>query len=99
VETGLDVAREAFVDRAYQPDGQLVPRSEPGAMLEDVDAIAERALRMVQDHYVVAIDGTRCIIRADSLCVHGDGPHAIAIVRAVRHRFEAEGITLAPFVK
>lgn len=98
-ETGLDVAREAFVDRAYQPDGQLVPRSEPGAMLEDVDAIAERALRMVQDHYVVAIDGTRCIIRADSLCVHGDGPHAIAIVRAVRQRFEAEAITLAPFVK
>ncbi len=98
-ETGLDVAREAFVDRAYQPDGQLVPRSEPGAVLEDIDGIAERALRMVQDHYVVAIDGTRCIVRADSLCVHGDGPNATAIVRAVRHRFEAEGITLAPFVK
>ena len=99
VETGLDVAREAFMDRAYQPDGQLVPRSEPGALLQDVDLVAERALRMVQDHYVVAIDGTRCIVRADSLCVHGDGPHAAAIVRAVRHRFEAEGITLAPFVK
>jgi UPF0271 protein len=98
-ETGLDVAREAFVDRAYQPDGRLVPRGEPGAILEDVEAIAERALRMVQDHYVVAIDGTRCIVRADSLCVHGDGPQAVAIVRAVRQRFEAEGITLAPFVK
>ncbi|MGQ0701687.1 MAG: LamB/YcsF family protein [Gemmatimonadales bacterium] len=98
-ETGLDVAREAFIDRAYLPDGQLVPRGEPGAVLEDLDTIAERALRMVQDHYVVAIDGTRCIVRADSLCVHGDGPHAGAIVKAVRHRFEAEGITLAPFVK
>jgi len=98
-ETGLDVAREAFVDRAYLPDGQLVPRTEPGALLEDVDAIAERALRMVQDHYVVAIDGTRCIVRADSLCVHGDGPQAVAIVAAVRQRFEAEGITVAPFVK
>ena len=98
-ETGLDVAREAFIDRAYLPDGQLVPRGEPGALLEDIEAIAERALRMVQDHYVVAIDGTRCIVRADSLCVHGDGPQPVAIVQAVRHRFESEGITLAPFVK
>jgi UPF0271 protein len=99
METGLDVAREAFVDRAYQPDGQLVPRGTPGAVLDDVPLIVERALRMVQDRYVVAIDGTRCIIRADSLCVHGDGPKAVAVVRAVRDRFDAEGITLAPFVK
>ena len=98
-ETGLDVAREAFVDRAYLPDGRLVPRGEPGAVLDDVEAIAERALRMVQDHYVVAIDGTRCIVRADSLCVHGDGPNPVGVVRAVRQRFEAEAITLAPFVK
>jgi UPF0271 protein len=98
-ETGLDVAREAFVDRAYQPDGQLVPRGTPGAVLDDVEIIAERALRMVQDRHVVAIDGTRCIIRADSLCVHGDGAKAVAVVRAVRDRFELEGITLSPFVK
>ncbi|NOT09059.1 MAG: LamB/YcsF family protein [Gemmatimonadales bacterium] len=97
--TGLEVAREAFVDRAYQPDGQLVPRGEAGAVLADIEAIAERALRMVHDRYVVAIDGTRCIVRADSLCVHGDGPRAAAIVRAVRERFESEGMTLAPFVK
>lgn len=97
--TGLDVAREAFVDRAYQPDGRLVPRGMPGAVLDDADAIAERALRMVQDRYVVAIDGTRCIIRADSLCVHGDGPKAVAVVRAVRQRFDQEGISLAAFVK
>jgi UPF0271 protein len=99
VETGLDVAREAFVDRAYRPDGRLVPRSEPGAVLDDVEHIAERALRMVQDRYVVAIDGTRCIVRADSMCVHGDGPKAVAIVRALRRAFDAGGITLAPFVK
>ena len=97
--TGLGVAREAFVDRAYLPDGRLVPRSEPGAVLDDVELIAERALRMVQDRYVVAIDGTRCIVRADSLCVHGDGPHAVAIVVAVRRVFDTQGITLAPFVK
>ncbi len=98
-ETGLDVAREAFVDRAYQPDGHLVPRGTPGAVLDDVAAIAERALRMVQDKNVVAIDGTRCMVRADSLCVHGDGEKAVEIVRALRLRFEAEGISLAPFVK
>lgn len=98
-ETGLDVAREAFMDRAYQPDGQLVPRGTPGAVLEDVAAIAERALRMVQDKNVVAIDGTRCMVRADSLCVHGDGAKAVEIVQAVRQRFEAGGISLAPFVK
>lgn len=97
--TGLDVAREAFVDRAYQPDGRLVPRNLPGAVLDDAEMIAERALRMVQDRYVVAIDGTRCIVRADSLCVHGDGPKAVAVVRAVRQRFDQEGISLAAFVK
>ena len=68
-------------------------------MLDDVEHIAERALRMVQDRYVVAIDGTRCIIRADSICVHGDGPKAVEIVRAVRQAFDAAGVTLAPFVK
>jgi UPF0271 protein len=71
----------------------------PGAVLDDVAAIAERALRMVQDRNVVAIDGTRCMVRADSLCVHGDGAKAVEIVRAVRQRFEAGGISLAPFVK
>ena len=99
VETGLDVAREAFVDRAYQPDGQLVPRGTPGAVLDDMATIAERAMRMVNDKNVVAIDGTRCMVRADSLCVHGDGAKAVEIVRAVRQRFEAGGISLAPFVK
>ena len=54
---------------------------------------------MVQDKNVVAIDGTRCMVRADSLCVHGDGAKAVEVVRAVRQRFDAEGISLAPFVK
>jgi UPF0271 protein len=96
---GLDTAREAFVDRAYLPDGHLVPRSEPGAVLDDVPTIADRALRMVTERYVIAIDGTRRIVRPDSLCVHGDGPHAVAIVRALRERFEAHGIEIAPFAR
>ncbi len=98
-QAGLGIAREAFADRAYLPDGRLLPRTEPGAVLEDVDLITERALRMVVDRHVVAVDGTRVIIRADSLCVHGDGSRAAAIVRSLRQRFEAAGITVAPFVR
>jgi UPF0271 protein len=96
---GIEVAREAFADRAYLPDGQLVPRTQPGAVLDDVAIIGDRALRMVTDRYVTAVDGTRRIVRPDSLCVHGDGPRAAAIVRALRDRFEAEGIDLAPFAR
>jgi UPF0271 protein len=96
---GLDVAREAFVDRAYQADGQLVPRSHAGAVLDDVPAVVDRAVRMVTERYVIAIDGTRRIVRPDSLCVHGDGPHAVAMVRALRERLEALGIEIASFAR
>lgn len=96
---GLEVAREAFVDRAYQADGHLVPRGQPGAVLDDVPLVVDRAVRMVTDRYVTAIDGTRRIVRPDSLCVHGDGPHAVAMVRALRERFETLGIGIAPFAR
>jgi len=98
-EAGLEVAREAFADRAYQADGHLVPRGQPGAVLDDVDAVVERAHRMITERYVIAIDGTRRIVRPDSLCVHGDGPHAVAIVRALRERLESGGIEIAPFAR
>lgn len=96
---GIEVAREAFVDRAYLADGHLVPRGQPGAVLDDVDAIVERAIRMVTERFVIAIDGTRRIVRPDSLCVHGDGPHAVAIVRALRERLELIGVDIAPFAR
>lgn len=96
---GLAVAREAFVDRAYRPDGLLVSRSEPGSVLDDVPAVVDRALRMVKEHFVVAIDGTRRILRPDSLCVHGDGPQAVAILRALRERLESEDVEIAPFAR
>jgi UPF0271 protein len=95
---GLETANEAFVDRAYRPDGSLLPRSEAGALLTDVEAVVQRAVRMVRDHYVVAVDGTRCLVHPDSLCVHGDGSNAVAIVRALRARLQEEGITIEPFV-
>lgn len=96
---GIRAAREAFVDRAYLADGRLVPRGQPGAVLDDVAAVVERAVRMVTERYVIAIDGTRRIVRPDSLCVHGDGPHAVAIVRALRERLESIGVDIAPFAR
>ncbi len=96
---GVRAAREAFVDRAYLADGRLVPRGQPGAVLDDVAAVVERAVRMVTERFVIAVDGTRRIVRPDSLCVHGDGPHAVAIVRALRERLEAIGIDIAPFAR
>lgn len=97
-ELGLAAVREAFVDRAYLPDGSLVPRSEPGALLDDPTVVADRALRMVLEHHVVAVDGTRRLMRPQSLCVHGDGLHAVALVQAVRLRLTEAGVAIAPFV-
>ncbi len=94
---GVTVAREAFVDRAYRPDGRLVPRDQPGAVLVDIPAMVERAVRMITDRYVIATDGTRRIVRPDSLCVHGDGSAAVAVLRAIRERLDVLGIEVAPF--
>lgn len=96
---GLAAAREAFVDRAYQSNGMLVPRDRPGAVLHDVDAIAERAERLVREGRLRSIDGVDIAVAADSLCTHGDGPHALAVVRAVRTRLQDVGIHVAPFVE
>ncbi len=94
---GIRAVSEAFVDRAYRADGTLVPRSEPGAVLHEVAEVADRALRIVQTGTVQAIDGTVIDVRAESLCTHGDGPQAVAIVRAVRERLERAGIQVMPF--
>jgi UPF0271 protein len=97
-ELGVRAVNEVFVDRAYRGDGSLVPRSENGAVLTDVDAVAERALRMVATGTVEATDGSVLNVRAESLCTHGDGVHAAEMVRAVRRRLEERGIVVAPFV-
>lgn len=94
---GVRVAAEAFVDRGYRADGTLVPRGEPGALLDDVGSAVERALRLVKDHRLTPREGAELTIRADSLCVHGDGPHAAALLEAVRKRFLGAGIRLVPF--
>lgn len=94
---GVRGVSEAFVDRAYRNDGTLVPRGEHGALLTDTRDVAERAFRMVQTGTVRSIDGRDIAVRAESLCAHGDGPNALAIVRAVRDRLTAEGVEVAPF--
>lgn len=94
---GVRVAAEAFVDRGYRADGTLVPRGEPGALLEDVGAAVDRALRLVTDGRLTPREGPDLTIHADSLCVHGDGPHAVLLLEAVRSRFTSAGIALAPF--
>lgn len=89
---GLPFMQEAFLDRGYLADGSLVPRSEVGALLHDPDEVAARAVRLVTEGVVEAVDGT--LVRADavSLCVHGDSPGAVAMARAVRAALEAAGI-------
>lgn len=91
---GFPVIREAYADRGYRPDGLLVPRGEPGAVLHDPAAIAERAVRLARTGELVAVDGTVLKSQARSLCVHGDAPEAVAIARAVRRALEAEGIAV-----
>ncbi|KUI35370.1 hypothetical protein AU195_10905 [Mycobacterium sp. IS-1496] len=96
-ELGLQTVAEAFADRAYHPDGQLVSRREPGAVVHDLDEVAERVISMVTAGRVTAIDGSTVEIAVKSICVHGDSPGAVHIAAAVRDRLTAEGVTLAPF--
>jgi UPF0271 protein len=94
---GLRTVAEAFADRAYQSDGQLLPRGVPGAVLHDPVQIAERVLSMVQTGSVTAVDGSVIAVEVESVCVHGDSPGAVAIAGAVRDRLKADGIGLAAF--
>lgn len=94
---GLPVAREAFLDRAYSPQGTLLPRTVEGSVFMDKNVVIQRALSLVRDNVLYAIDGTPLRIVADSLCLHGDGEHSIAFALAVRKALEAEGVDVAAF--
>jgi UPF0271 protein len=94
---GLRVASEVFADRAYQADGSLVPRKQPGAVIHDPDEAIRRTIRMVKEGSVTAITGEEVAISADSICVHGDNPSAVAFVKNIRAALESEGVTIAPF--
>ncbi|XAS68836.1 5-oxoprolinase subunit PxpA [Micrococcaceae bacterium Sec5.7] len=96
-EAGHPVFVEAFIDRAYLPDGTLVPRSQEGAVLHDVGAIVERAVRLAVKGEVAAVDGTVVQVRPDSLCIHGDTPGAVGMAVAVRAGLEEAGVELESF--
>ncbi len=97
-EAGLTVVCEAFADRAYNVDGSLVSRRLAGSVIHDPEAVAERMLRMVNESRVVAIDGTEIALDAQSICIHGDTPAAVAIARTLRQTLEAHGVDLKSFV-
>ena len=94
---GLPVASEVFADRGYQPDGTLVPRGQPGAMIEDEDQAIARVLRMAREGTVVANDGSVIRLQADSVCVHGDGPKALAFVKNLQAALPAAGVEVRHF--
>ena len=96
-EEGLRPVREAFADRAYTPQGTLVPRSEQGSVLHDPRLVADRMVRLVTTGTVEAVDGTVVEVAAESLCTHGDSPGAVEMAGAVRAALAEAGVTLAPF--
>jgi 5-oxoprolinase (ATP-hydrolysing) subunit A len=98
-DAGLPVAAEAFADRAYEKDGTLVPRGEAGALLDNPVVIAERAVNLVRNRKLVSRDGTELALDADSLCTHGDGPNARAILERLRAEMEKAGVVVAPFAQ
>lgn len=91
---GLRTASEAFADRNYRRDGSLVTRRRPDALVTDADEAARRAVRMVREGRVRTVDGDDIPLRADTICIHGDGPHAAEFARRLRAALEAEHIAV-----
>ncbi|HZV50892.1 MAG TPA: 5-oxoprolinase subunit PxpA [Candidatus Dormibacteraeota bacterium] len=96
---GLRVAREGYVDRAYEPDGTLVSRRRPGSVYDDPERAVRQALRMVLEGTVVAADGTVIELPVDTLCVHGDNPEAVDFLRLLRRELAAAGVELRPLAE
>jgi UPF0271 protein len=95
---GLRTVAEAFADRAYNPDGSLVSRSVPGAVLHSVDAVTAQVVRLAVEGTVVAVDGSVIAVPAASICLHGDTPDAVRLAAAVRTALHGAGVSVASFV-
>lgn len=94
---GLRTIAEAFADRAYTADGQLLARGRPGAVLHDPQEVADRMLRLVRDGLLEALDGSLIRLPAQSICVHGDSPGAVAMAGTLRRTLESAGIQIQAF--
>jgi len=96
---GLRVAREVFADRAFDARGALVPRSVPGAVIDDAATVVARSLRLVVEHRVTAITGEELELQADTICLHGDTPGAVSLAAALRQAFDRAGIGVVPMAE
>lgn len=96
-QAGLRTCDESFADRAYLPDGRLVPRDEMGAVIHDRDTVVARVLHLIDTGTMLAIDGSPVAVGRDSVCVHGDTPGAVDIARAVRSALDGAGVAVAAF--
>jgi len=95
---GIGFAAEAFVDRAYSPQLRLVPREQPGALIENVEEAVRRAVTLVQRRMMTTGEGAEIPLEAESLCVHGDNRDALELVTALRLALESSGTRIAPFI-
>ena len=95
-DAGIRFASEVFADRGYMDDGSLVPRTQPGAMITDEDEAVSRVIKMIKTGFVTGVSGKEIPVRADSVCVHGDGAKALSFTRKIRAALEAEGIEIRP---
>ncbi|MFK3781611.1 LamB/YcsF family protein [Agrobacterium sp. NPDC089420] len=95
---GIEVFSEIFADRAYLPNGRLVPRSREGSVLHDVEEAAGRLVRFLEDGKMPTIDGETVYLAAHSICVHGDSQGAVEMAKTIRGRLETAGISIAPFL-
>lgn len=97
-EYGVTLAREGFIDRAYKSDGTLVPRTESGAVVSSPARAVQVAIQLVRDGTVRTQDGKLLPLQVDTLCIHGDTPHAVDIARAVHEALRAEGVEVVPML-
>ena len=97
-EQNIPAFAEIFADRAYLPNGQLVPRTQAGAVLHDAGAAADRLIGYLRSGRMPVVGADAIALKADSICVHGDSPEAVAMAREVRVRLQAEGVVVAPFL-
>ncbi|OZI53226.1 LamB/YcsF family protein [Bordetella genomosp. 4] len=93
-ELGLRAANEVFADRTYQDDGSLTPRTQAGAMIEDLDTAVAQVLRMVQDRVVRSVNGRDVPVQADTLCIHGDQPNAVVFAEGLREALLKAGVEI-----